>query len=183
MNAKVEHLGPNASRLLKYWQELPQRESMPNRRDFDPMVIAPVLPFITLLERVANNEWRFRVVGTEVERRWGGKYTGQNYLTLNIVSPQAADVMLREFTTITRWPCGSWSRRDVEFRSRRCVVIETLRLPLRTNDGIPSQIISCSEESGDRVAFATDGPRGIVEITEQRFVDIGAGAPIAGALA
>jgi hypothetical protein len=177
----VEHLGPKASHLLKYWKQLPQRESIPDRRDFDPMVIAPVLPFITLLQRVTDNEWRLRVVGTEVERRWHKRYTGHNYLTLDIVSAQAADVMLREFTTITRWPCASWSRRTVELRTRRCVVIETLRLPLRANDGYTGQIISCSEESGDAVGFATDKPRGILEITEQRFVDIGAGAPGAAA--
>jgi hypothetical protein len=147
------------------------------------MVIAPVLPFITLLERATDNEWRFRVVGTEVERRWRGNYTGHNYLTLDIVSEQVADMMLREFTAITQWPCGSWSRRNVEFRSRRCAVIETLRLPLRTNDGNTGQIISCSEEFGDRAGLATDGPRGIVEIIEQRFVDLGAGAPTAGLLA
>jgi hypothetical protein len=105
-------------------------------------------------------------------------YTGCNYLTLDIVSAQAADAMLREFTTITQWPCGSWSRRNVEFRSRRCVTIETLRLPLRTKDGNTGQIISCSEEFGDRAKFTTDGPRGIIEIIEQRFVDIGAGAPV-----
>lgn len=174
----VEHLGPNASRLLEYWQQLPQRQSMPDRWDFDPMKIAAVLPFITLLERAADNEWRLRVVGTEVERRWRGMYTGCNYLTLDIVSAQAADAMLREFTTITQWPCGSWSRRNVEFRSRRCVTIETLRLPLRTKDGNTGQIISCSEEFGDRAKFTTDGPRGIIEIIEQRFVDIGAGAPV-----
>jgi hypothetical protein len=183
VNTLVEHLGPNASRLLKYWQLLPQRGSVPDRRDFDPMEIPPVLPFITLLERVTDNEWRFRIVGTEVERRWRGNYTGHNYLTLDIVSEQVADMMLREFTAITQWPCGSWSRRNVEFRSRRCAVIETLRLPLRTNDGNTGQIISCSEEFGDRAGLATDGPRGIVEIIEQRFVDLGAGAPTAGLLA
>jgi hypothetical protein len=173
----VEHLGPNASRLLKYWQQLPQRGSIPDRRDFDPMAIVPVLPFITLLERVTDSEWRLRVIGTEVERRWRGKYTGHNYLTLDIVSAQAANVMLREFRTITQWPCGSWSRRNVEFRSGRRVAIETLRLPLRAIDGNIAQIISSSEEFGNRAGFATDRPSGIIEITEQRFVDIGAGAP------
>jgi hypothetical protein len=91
--------------------------------------------------------------------------------------------MRREFIMIIQQPCGSWSRRTVGFRSGRRVVIQTLRLPLRANDGKAGQIISCSEEFDDRADLDVDGPSGIIRITEQEFFDIGAGAPSAIALA
>lgn len=181
MDAVVERLGPNARKLLDCWQGLPRREFVPERRAFDPMAIAAILPLVTILER-ADDDWRFRLVGSDVERRWGGRYAGRNYLDLDFVSGLAAEAMRREFTTLTGWPCGSWSRRNVAFHSGRRAVIETLRLPFRVGDGSIGQIISCSEELGEPAAATPDGPREIIQITEQQFVDIGAGAPDRGVL-
>ena len=182
MDSMIGLLGPNARELLTYWQGLPRRDCVPQRRDFDPMAIAAILPVITLLERVSDDNWRFRLVGTEIERRWGGRYTGLNYLELDFVSARAAGAMRRELVMMTKRPCGSWSRRRVEFHSGRRASIETLRLPLRANDGTVAQIICCSEELGDQTEPATDGPREIINITEQQFLDIGAGVPAIGSL-
>ena len=182
VDAIIGLLGPNARHLFTYWQGLPRRDFVPLRRDFDPMAIAAILPLITLLERVIDDNWRFRLVGTAVEQRWGGRYTGLNYLELDFVSAKAAAAMRREFVVMTEQPCGSWSRRRVEFRSGRRTSIQTLRLPLRANDGNAAQIISCSEEFGAQTEPATDGPHEIINITEQQFLDIGAGAPATGVL-
>ena len=175
-------LGPNARQLLDYWASLPARAPVPDRRSFDPMAIARVLPVVSLLERGADSKWRFRLAGTEIERRWGLRLTGASYLEIDFVSRRAAETMRREFTEIVEFPCGSWSRRAVEFRSGHSASLETLRLPLRAADGSVSLIISCSSELGERIA-PDDAPREIIRIAEQRFVDIGAGRPDKGAIA
>jgi len=141
------------------------------------MAIPHVLPVVTLLQRSADGAWRFRVAGTEIERRWGRNFTGLDYLGIDIVSPRAAATMRREFELVTEFPCGSWSRRRVQFHSGRSAIIETLRLPLRGNDGAVSLILSCSEELGDGSAEPTDAAYEIITIIDQRFLDIGARTP------
>ena len=62
-------------------------------------------------------------------------------------------------------------------------MIETLRLPLRGNDGATSLILSCSEELAIAACPQTDAACEIITITDQRFLDIGAGTPLGTALA
>jgi hypothetical protein len=173
----VERLGPVARELLEYWTRLPKHGCVPHRRDFDPMAIVRILPVVSLIQRTTEGAWQFRIAGTEIERRWERKLTGQKYLEIDIVSRQAAETMRREFEFITTWPCASWSLRRVELRSGRRAVIETLRVPLRAADDRISQILSCSGELDDRSIRAPDGAREIIMITEQEFLDIGAGCP------
>ena len=180
---EFERLGPLGRHLLPYWSQLPARECVPERSSFDPMAVARILPVVTLLQRIGNGEWRFRLIGTEIGRRWGRNFTGADYLTIDFVSTRAAATMRREFTQICEWPCGSWSRRGVAFVSGRHTAIETLRLPLRAADGSVSLILSCSEELAQpRDAPEADAARGIITITEQQFLDIGAGCPSDGAV-
>jgi hypothetical protein len=178
----AERLGPVARQLLTCWATLPKRACVPDRCNFDPMAIARILPVVSLLQRVADDDWRFRIAGTEIERRWERHFTGTNYLAIDIVAPRAADMMRREFCRIVKWPCGSWSRRTVKFQSGRAAVIETLRLPLRADDGGISLIVSCSEEFSSGIALRPDAPREIIQITQQQFLDIGAGVPDKSAL-
>lgn len=146
------------------------------------MAIARLLPVVSILERSGDDVWRFRIAGTEIERRWGMRLTGANYLEIDFVSRRAADTMRREFRQIVERPCGSWSQRGVVYKSGRGVSIETLRLPLRAGDGSISQIISCSSEFRARTGADSDEPREIIRITEQAFIDIGAGCPAENAL-
>ena len=90
--------------------------------------------------------------------------------------------MCREFRGIVEQPCGSWSRRRLELVSGRVASIESLRLPLRGNDGAVSQILSCSGELRSPGMAGLDAPREIVMITEQEFFDIGAGCPATDAI-
>ena len=147
------------------------------------MAIPRLLPVISLLQRSADGEeWHFRVAGSEIERRWGRNFTGLDYLGIDIVSPRAAATIRREFELVTEFPCGAWSQRRVRFRSGRKAIIETLRLPLRGNDGAISLILSCSEELADRNVPPTDAACEIITIIDQRFLDIGAGSPPGSAL-
>ena len=47
----------------------------------EPMSIARILPIVSLLERTGPDDWRFRLVGTEIERRWGRKITGSDLVS------------------------------------------------------------------------------------------------------
>jgi hypothetical protein len=140
------------------------------------MAVARILPVITLLERGDDGEWRFRLVGTEVDRRWGRPLTGLK--CVEIAAPEMAAIIHREFGEVIRQPCASWSVRRVEFHSGRCATIETLRLPLRAKDGSVSLILGSSGELRVPTNDAPDQPSAIVTIVQQRFFDIGAGVPV-----
>jgi hypothetical protein len=176
----AERLGPIAHELLAFWSALPRESFVPDRGSFDPMAIIRILPVISLIEREGGDEWRFRLVGTEIERRWGRRLTGRN--CLEGLSPEAASVMRRELKCVVEQPCGSWSQRRVELFSGRVVAIETLRLPLRAQCGAVSQILSCSGELGGNFLPAADPTREIVRIVDQEYFDIGAGCPACGAI-
>jgi hypothetical protein len=171
----AQRLGPVARELLACWSELPTRDCVPDRQAFDPMAVARILPVVSLIERVDQALWRFRLVGTEIERRWGRTLTGRDALA--VASPETAKITRQELTNIVGWPCGSWSQRRVEFKSGRVGAVETLRLPLRAADGVVRLVLSCSGELHGLSPAITDVPREIVMITNQQYFDVGVGCP------
>ena len=177
----ADRLGPVARELLDAWVALPRGGGIvPDRDGFDPMAIAHILPVSSLIGREGEDQWRYRVVGTEIERRWGRVITGTD--CFESVSPSAAAVMRKELKSIVEWPCGSWSRRRIELVSGRVAVIETLRLPLRAKDGEITQILSCSGELAGKISAPADPTREIIRIVEQEYFDIGEGRPPQGAI-
>jgi hypothetical protein len=168
-------LQPASQKLLAAWLRLPRPEIVPTRAVFDPCEIASILPIISLIERATPNEWRMRLAGTELERRWGKDLSGLTYA--EVLSPQAVDVTHCEFEAICRHPCGSWSLRGLELRSGRRLQVETMRLPLRGKDGEISLILSCHGELSPQILYQGDHPRAIVTVFDQGFFDIGAGIP------
>jgi len=152
---------------------LPKHEHVPHHRDFDPMAIVGILPVVTLFERTGGQEWRFRLAGTEIDRRWGRTVTGLTYSEL--VAPEVAPILRREFEEVVRKPCGSWSVLRVEFTSGKRATLEILRLPLRARDGSVSLILGCGGEVPHHPTYQPEPPRSVTTIVEQRFFDIGAG--------
>src|ERR1700722_7267429 len=67
----AHELGPTAKRLLAAWINLPKHEFVPYRDSFDPMAVVGILPVLTIFRRGADQVWRFRLAGTEIDRRWG----------------------------------------------------------------------------------------------------------------
>jgi hypothetical protein len=171
----AKHLKPVARELLVAWSRLAMREFVPDRQSFDPMSIARILPVVSLIERTSDDEWHLRLIGTEIERRWGRSLTGCNYLEL--LSPQAASKTLREFRAIVEHPCGSWSLRRLQLSSGELTTVETLRLPLRASDGFGNMILSCSGEISRAFHSTAHERRRIVTVADQQFFDIGAGVP------
>ena len=175
MDSICARLQPVSKKLLEAWLRLPRADVVPARADFDPCAIPGVLPVISLIERVAAEEWRVRLAGTELERRWGRNLAGLSYA--EILSRQAAEVTHCEFDAICRQPCGSWSLRRLVLHSGRRLQTETLRLPLRDRKGEVRLIVSCNGALSHDAIRDNDHPREVVSVFEQEFFDIGAGIP------
>jgi hypothetical protein len=173
MDAIADMFGPAASELSAMWRALPKEGLVPRRECFDPMLLPRILPVVTLFERTGEDNWRFRLGGSEIDRRWGRNVTGLDYKTL--VEPELAPIILREFTHIVTTPCGSWSVLRVAFASGRWTEIEILRFPMRAKDGSVSLILCTAEEVSARIGHQPEVPSSVARVAEQRFIDIGAG--------
>jgi len=171
----IGRLQPAALTLLQAWTNLPRQDGVPLRASFDPISVARILPVVSLVQRIAKNEWRVRLAGTELERRWGKNLTGLNYA--DVLSAPAAAITLREFEVICGQPCGSWSLRHLELQSGRRLETDTLRLPLRASDGTVSLILTSNGELGADGFSRADHSREVVTVVDQQFFDIGAGVP------
>jgi hypothetical protein len=175
VHSVANEFGPTSKRLLAAWIDLPKHELVPHRHSFDPMAVIPILPVLTILQRGDDQAWRFRLAGSEIDRRWGGKVTGLDFTKL--VAPPVVPIMKHEFDEIVRTPCGSWSVAHVEFNSGWQTAIEFLRLPLRAKDGSVSLILGCAAELPSKIIHLPELPLSLRAIVQQKFFDIGGGTP------
>jgi hypothetical protein len=65
-------------KALAYWQRKRGKRHMPRRADIDPVEMPDLLPYVRLVDVVAPGQYRYRLVGTEVEQFHGGlKFNGR----------------------------------------------------------------------------------------------------------
>ena len=168
-----DKLSPVARELLDAWSRLPRRDHVPFRASFEPMSVPRILPVILLFER-SDCGWRFRLAGTEIDRRWGRPVTGLEYTEL--VSAEGFRAARQEFEGIAQTPCGSFSVATVTFKSGRRSTLEILRLPMRANDGSVSLILcSAAEAFARKTPHGADMAQEIDSFEQRQFFDIGAG--------
>jgi hypothetical protein len=61
----------------RYWQSKAAGRAMPSRADIDPVEIPGLLPHIMLVDVLEDGGYRYRLIGTEIERAHGVKATGR----------------------------------------------------------------------------------------------------------
>ncbi len=65
-------------KALAYWQRKCGERHMPRRTDIDPVEMPDLLPYVRLVDVVGPGQYRYRVVGTELEQMHGGlKFAGR----------------------------------------------------------------------------------------------------------
>lgn len=65
------------SNIHAYWCNLRRDRPMPARADIDPAEIPKILPYLMLTDVLENGQFRYRLIGTEVERSFGAPVTGR----------------------------------------------------------------------------------------------------------
>jgi hypothetical protein len=59
-------------KAFAYWQRKCGERHMPRRADIDPVEMPDLLPYVRLVDVVAPGQFRYRLVGTELEQMHGG---------------------------------------------------------------------------------------------------------------
>jgi hypothetical protein len=75
MEIETQITDARLNELLAYWESRRGKRPFPLRRELDPAEIPKLLPHLLLVEAVGDR-WRYRLVGTEVERRFGCRMGG-----------------------------------------------------------------------------------------------------------
>lgn len=65
------------SDIHRYWLDCRGQRPIPSRADIDPADIPQLLPYLLLTDLLDDGRYRFRLVGTEVERSFGAPMTGR----------------------------------------------------------------------------------------------------------
>jgi hypothetical protein len=68
---------PRLEAAYHYWRAKVAGRSMPSRTDIDPIEIPKLLPYIMLVDVLESGRYRYRLVGTALEREQGVNATGR----------------------------------------------------------------------------------------------------------
>lgn len=151
-------------------------ELLPAWKNFKPGRLAAMLPYIALVRRIDRGDYRYRVLGSGLNDRFGGDPVDGNLL-------DQMDPRIRPFTTecleaLVRMPCGGYSEFSAELAGDSNHSIKTLNLPMTGEGGEPNMYLYYSQmwphlSDMNRGKFVALGGR-FVKIAA---IDIGAGIP------
>ena len=169
-------LTPECGEFAQYWLGLQTDGLVPLRKCFKPTDIRPLLPFLTLIERLSDHEFRYRLVGTAVVSRNGYDSTGTAFSirTMSEDSP-----FVKTLLGVLEKPCGYYLVAEERYRSGLKAGVEILGFPLADNDtGVPRFIANLSHECTKKYSTLLHDSS-LKEMIGQVhfFLDIGADLP------
>ncbi len=130
-------------RLASYWQELAaQARGVPPRAAFDPARVAKLLPRLIVVEHLGDQDFRYRLLGTEVDRFTKSRYTGRRTSELEGHGPGNRIHALYVSTLLFERPVGM--ALPYIGRSTVCTSVRQIAVPFRTG-AEPDQVISLIE--------------------------------------
>lgn len=133
----------NLGRLARYWYELAaQAGGVPPRDAFDPARVPKLLPRLIVLEHLGDQDFRYRLLGTEVDRFTKARYTGRRTSEIDGHGPGNRIHALYVATLAFERPIGM--ALPYVGRSTVCTSVRQIAVPFRTGD-TPDQIISLIE--------------------------------------
>jgi len=165
--------------LRAYWDEL-QRENggrVPRRRQFNPMRVPKLLPYIILVERREKYDLHVRLAGTALEAAAGRTISGQSYL--GFYDESQWDLFADMTEAMCAQPCGCRLDREVTFLSGRTMDMHSFNLPFSTEEGEVRYLLGvmAMRRSALHYGYAEDSTIKTFAVRDFEFVDLGYGVP------
>ena len=130
-------------RLAQYWFDLAREAGgVPLRSSFDPARVAKLLPRLIVVEHLGDQEFRYRLLGTEVDRFTKSRYTGRRTSEIDGHGPGNRIHSLYVATLAFARPIGM--ALPYVGRSTICTSVRQIAVPFRTG-AVPDQVISLIE--------------------------------------
>jgi hypothetical protein len=164
--------------LWQYWQELAAAWDLPRKAAVNPVALKRALPHLAIYERRADDDFRLRLVGTQIVERLGVDLTGRNLL--EFLHYAAKDQAREDLNRVLDDPSGQFLLVKDRFSSGRQAWVEILRLPLADARGEPRFIIGCTTErrSAGYHHKGTDQPELVAERLAGFFFDATGGVRV-----
>ena len=130
-------------RLARYWQELAaQAGGVPPRAAFDPARVIKLLPRLIVVEHLGDQDFRYRLLGTEVDHFTKSRYTGKRTSEIPGHGPGNRIHALYMATLAADGPVGM--ALPYVGTSSICKSVRKVAVPFRTASE-PDQVISLIE--------------------------------------
>ncbi|MCR9174763.1 MAG: PAS domain-containing protein [Alphaproteobacteria bacterium] len=122
------------AQLSTYWFSLfDENGSVPTRGQFDPSMIAPLLPRLILLDVLHDGDLRYRLLGTDIDRLTRRPYTG---MRLSEISGQGPESRIRRlYLTVLDRMCPVQVHLPYIGPSGLCDSVEQVAMPLMVPGG------------------------------------------------
>ncbi len=150
---------------------LPRQDFRPQRQAFEPLEIPKLLPRIIIRAREANGEYRYRLLGTELQSYMGHDPTGK--LVTVGVGERAAGPIQETMNRMMDHPCGLRCVTTFIDGKGRTALLEYVSFPL--SGASPAQQIShvaiLERDADMNPTEATEAQR----LHEIEGIDLGAG--------
>ena len=142
--------------------------------------IAPLLPYVSVLEVLSTEVATFRLAGTALCEAMGIEMTGLNYFDFTTLEERG--LRSARVNRLVGQPAGSYFVLPIPFRSGRLVPTEFLSLPVRPNDpAAPMQLFALTKPMEDLHLEGPVAASNQIPVAESfQFIDIGAGVPDSG---
>lgn len=128
---------------------------------------------VFIFELSSEKETTFRLMATELVDIWGGDFTGRT--VEQVFSPEIAQKYLANPRTCGSDQCGVWEKGVFGNIDGREATLELLYLPLAVAPGKAPRLAGLLAKHASSIKPARR--RGIIEITNRQWIDIGAGIP------
>lgn len=140
-----EDASPLIQRAYQYWQQIaPAPGRLPGRQHFDPLAIPSLLPHVWLVDVTDGTPpvFRYRLVGTAVDRAMGRTHTGQR---MDAVMPDfyLKPAVCGPYIAMLTTPQPSYRKGLPLFAHNRLYhALERILLPM-ARDGITVDMLFC----------------------------------------
>lgn len=138
--------------LFRYWCSLSKDGELPSRRQVEPRLIKPVLPYTFILQRFDADHIVFRLAGTEICHLFGREFRDQNFLHLWQGREQRAlRSLIQQMFEDDRAAVVNFV---AETMDRAQYPGEIILLPMLDEDGQPSRILGAAIPLGSTSGLA-----------------------------
>lgn len=133
--------------VLDYWEQKRGTRAMPARRDIEPSELKPYLPHLCLIKSLPGDEFRYRLVGTEITDRYGRNSTGKTIREIAASRPATLDVLKRMLLAVTTHRRPVLASATLKLIGKEHVLSEALLMPLSDDGSTVTMILSATRYS------------------------------------
>lgn len=114
--------------LYRYWERKRTGSILPGRSDIHPEDVVRLLPHIGLIDVLANNQYRYRLIGTEMVSLFQKDFTGMKVTEAK--KGQYGEVLTSLYADAVTRQCAIYSRSMFLLRGDVSINVSRLILPL-----------------------------------------------------